>query len=393
MVKPLIVGVDVGLTTGIAIFDLDRNLLFLGNKRFFSVSDVINYIMRFGKPLIIATDKKKIPATINKLAATFNCKVFNPDHDLGVEEKDEIVKIPIKDIHEKDALAAATFAYKAHVVQFTNIDRTLASMNLKEYKDTVKEMIITKEAKNIAEAIEKIKPKKEEIPTKQVLKEIKLDWKEKAKEYEKKLDEQKKRYEILKIYDEKLDEKIKSLERQKQAYLEEEMRKNEETRKKILKEKELKSRDILIKQLQFELAKQKSFSKIYEEEIEREKELKDIENDDLIPVVIVSDFTRESINNANRIFDIRNKFIWFKNVKTSNSALNMLKSLKPKAVIANMDKESKEFLKDSGIVIVSDIEPELKRFYAFISPEEVNNVIKKTEKKDFLNWLEEYRKR
>jgi len=383
MAKPLIVGVDVGLTTGIAIFDLNRNLLFLGSKKFLSVSDVINYIMKFGKPLIIATDKKKVPPTINKLAASFNCKVFSPDHDLGVEEKDEIVKISIKDIHEKDALAAATFAYKAHVVQFTNIDRALASMSMKEYSDTVKEMIINKEAKNIADAIEKIKPKKEETPTKQILKEINLDWKEKAREYERRLNEQKKSYEILKIYTEKLEEKIKSLERQRQTYLEEEMKKNEETRRKILREKEIRSRDILIKQLQFELAKQKSFSKIYEEQFERENELKDIENENLIPVIVVSDFTKEAITNVNKMFDIRNKFVWFKDAKPSKPALKFLASLKPRVIIADMDDESKDILKDNGIIIVSNVKPELRKFFAAISSQEISNTIKKNREKRF----------
>jgi predicted RNase H-like nuclease (RuvC/YqgF family) len=206
MVKPLIVGIDVGTTSGIAVFDLKRNLLYSGSKRGFSTSEIINKILNFGKPLIIATDKKKAPSKINKIAASFNCKVFSPDHDLSVEEKESIVKISIKNSHEKDALAAALFAYRRHGAKFTSIDRTLAIMNLEKFSDRVKEMIINKEAKNISEAIEMIKPKKEE-KVKQVFKEVKLDWKEKAKEYKKKLSEQKRSYEILKLYADRLEEK------------------------------------------------------------------------------------------------------------------------------------------------------------------------------------------
>ena len=187
MVKSIIVGIDIGTTTGIAIYDLNRNLLYTGSKRYLSISSVIKQIIFFGKPLIIATDKEKTPSPISKIAASFNGKVFHPDHDLAVEEKDDIVKISIKDVHEKDALAAATFAYKNYAGQFNNIDMNLDSLGLRQYSDRVKEMIIKKEARNIAEAIEKIKPKKEEekIEPKFVLREVNLDWKERVKEYEK----------------------------------------------------------------------------------------------------------------------------------------------------------------------------------------------------------------
>ena len=37
MSKPLIVGVDIGTTTGLAIYDLDKNLLYTGSRKNFSV--------------------------------------------------------------------------------------------------------------------------------------------------------------------------------------------------------------------------------------------------------------------------------------------------------------------------------------------------------------------
>ena len=122
MSKPLIVGVDIGTTTGLAIFDLDKNLLYTGSKRDFSTSKIIKEIMSFGNPLIVSTDKKKASPKIKKIAASFNCRVFKPDHDLTIEEKNEIVRIPIKDAHEKDALASASFAYRHYETLFNNIN-------------------------------------------------------------------------------------------------------------------------------------------------------------------------------------------------------------------------------------------------------------------------------
>jgi len=392
MAKPLIVGIDVGTTSGIAIFDLNRNLLYSGSKRGLSTSEMINQILKFGKPLMISTDKRKVPSKINKIAASFNCKVFSPDHDLGVEEKESIVKISIKNPHEKDALAAAMFAYRKYGAQFTNIDRTLASRNLQKYSDRIKEMIINKEAKNIAEAIEKIKPKKEE-KVKEIIKEINIDWRIKAKEYKRKLIEQKRSYEILKLYTDKLENRVKNLEKQKQNLLEEEMKKKENVRRKIMREKELRSKDILIKQLQFELAKQKSFSEAYKEQLRREQEFREIREEDLIPVITISNFTKESIANANKEFGIKNKVIWFKEIKSSKPALKFLLSLKPKIVIAEVDDKTRNTLKNSRIMVTDGIKPEVRRYYSVVSADELEDLIKKTEKKSFLNWLEEYKRR
>jgi hypothetical protein len=394
MTKPLIVGVDIGITTGLAIYDLNRNLLHVGSKRNISIDNVIREISFYGKPLIIATDKKRTPQPIRKIAASFNCKVFSPDHDLTIEEKEEIIRIPIKDIHEKDALAAATYAYKHFAPQFNNIDRNLDSLGLSQYRDKVMELIINKEAKNIAEAIEKIKPKEEKVEkAPEVVKEVYLNWREKTKELENKLKEEERRCEILKAYSEKIEDKLKDLERQKQEYLEEEIKKNEEARKKVIKEKEIKSRDILIKQLQFELAKQRNFKNVFEEQLRIQEEIKNIENENLIPVIIIPSFSKENILNVNRRFKIENKIVWIKNFIFSKKASFVLMSLKPKVVIGELDKEINDMLGKAGIITVDTIKPEERKYYAAISSEKIENEIKKIERKNFLNWLEDYRRR
>jgi len=392
MPKPLIVGIDIGTTTGLAIYDLDKNLLYTGSKKYFSISNVIKEIMSFGNPLIIATDRKKVSSKIKKIAASFNCKTFHPDHDLTIQEKENIIRIPIKDAHEKDALASASFAFRGYETMFNNINRALTSLSLEQYRDDVKEMIITREAKNIAEAIEKVRPK-EVVKVKTKIKEIYLNWRDKAKEYKRKSKGNERRYEILKLYSEKLEEKLKALERQKQTYIEEEKNKNEKVRKEILKEKELRKREILIKQLQFELSKQKNLREIYEEKLKKQQELIDIHNEGLIPVIKIPDFKKESIANVNREFDIRNKVVWIENFEPSKMATRALLNSKPKIVISEMEEETKEFLKRYGIIVVNSLKPQIRNYYAAVSPEKIETTIKRTERKDFLNWLEDYRGR
>ncbi len=392
MPKPLIVGLDIGTTTGLSIHDLKKNLLYLRSKKHFSSSHIIKRITVFGRPLIIATDKKKVPHKIKKIASSFNAKIFSPDHDLTIEEKERVVNISMKDTHERDALAASLFAFKLYASQFNTIDRSLDVLGLARHSDKVKEMIVRKQAKNIAEAIDKVRPKKIE-EKKPVFKRVKIDWEERVKELEKKLKEERSRYDILKAYTEKLETRIRNLEVQKQEYLEEQMKKNEDARKKVLREKEIKSRDILIKQLKFELAKGKSIKKAYEEKLEREQELRDIKNENLLPVIMIPEFTKEEMVNANRDFDINNKVVWIQNFRPSKIAAKVLASIKPKVVIGETDKEIKEVLRKARIIVVDTIEPEIRDFYAAVSPKELENEMRKIEKRTFLKWLDDYRRR
>jgi len=309
---------------------------------------------------------------------------------LTIEEKENIVNISMRDDHERDALAASLFAFRTYSPQFYNVDNSLDVLGLKKYSDRVKEMIIRKEAKNIAEAIEKVRPR-EEIEETVFKEEPKLDVKEINEELNKKLREEKNRYEILKAYTEKLENRIRNLEIQKQEYLEEQLKKTEEARKQILKDKEIKAREILVNQLKFELNKEKKLKEAYEEKQKIDDEIKNIEKDKMIPVIIIENFTKEDIVNINRDLSINNKIIWIKNFKFSKVAAKVLTSIKPKVVIGEVDKEIKEMLTDSKIIVVDTIKPEVRNFYAAISPQEIENEIKKIEKKNFLKWLEEYR--
>jgi predicted RNase H-like nuclease (RuvC/YqgF family) len=394
MTKPIIVGVDIGTTTGLAVYDLNRNLIYTGSKRNVSIDSLIREIGFLGKPIIIATDKKKVPQPVAKIAASFNCRVFSPDHDLTVEEKDEIVRIPIKDVHEKDALSAATSAFKSFAAQFNNIDRNLESMGLSQLKDRVKEMIVSRDAKNISEAVERLKPKEENaVETQNVGKEVFLNWREKAKELESELKEERRRNDILKNYSEKLSDKVNELERQKQLYIEEEMKKNDDARKCVLKDREIKKRDILIKQMQFELSKQKNLKNAFEENLKVQEEAKDIINKGLIPVVVLPEFTKESISQSHRRFDLRGKVVWIKSFKPSKPSAVFMASLGPKVVIGELDDESKEILGKNNVIVIESAKLQQRKYFAAISPQSVESDVKRTERKNFTDWLADYRKR
>jgi uncharacterized protein len=393
MPKPVVVGLDIGTTSAISIHDLKKNLLYLKSRRHLSTSNIIRQITIYGTPLIVATDKKEVPQKIRKIAAAFNAKIFSPDHDLTIEEKECAVNISMKDSHERDALASSLFAFKSYFAQFTTIDLALQSVGLQSQSDAVKEMIIRKEAKNIAEAIDMITPKKAEVKELPQAPDTKIDYEERTKYLERKIKDDKESYLILKEYTEKLEGRFRNLQIQKQEYVEEQMRKNEETRKQLMKDKEIRNRDIIIRQMKFQMQKERCLNQAYEEKSDIDNELREIKYGKMIPVVTVSNFSKEDILEAHRKFNLSDKAVWVQKFNFSKVAAKVLSSVKPKIVFGETNKETRAMLNDSGIIVVDTIVPQMRKHYAAVSPEKVEGEIRKIEKRSFVKWLDDYKQR
>lgn len=144
------------MTTAVAVVDLNGRVIAVKSKKEFKKQEILEFISQYGKPLIVATDKKKPPKFVEKIASTCGCILFSPRNDMQVEEKNVITKEFGLSVHEKDAVASAKYAYKNYILQFSKIDTSLSSLGLGKYGDKVKEMILLRKAKNIAEAIERV---------------------------------------------------------------------------------------------------------------------------------------------------------------------------------------------------------------------------------------------
>jgi len=152
--NPIIVGFDPGLTVGLAILDLDGNLLFLDSFKEISKSEIIRKIMELGRAILIATDVENPPKAVKKLVSSLNAKMFSPKSDISVSYKNEIVNDFLKnktdfstdsnsnankyvndnnhnlnfnyrsvDAHERDSLAAGIIAYNNYKNKLTQLER------------------------------------------------------------------------------------------------------------------------------------------------------------------------------------------------------------------------------------------------------------------------------
>lgn len=130
--RPMICGVDPGTTVGLAFLSINGRVLDVSSGRHLSINDVIFEIEQHGDLVILACDRSPIPKTIQKIGASFKCRIFCPER-LSVAEKKLLVKgYKTKNNHEKDALAAALKAYRTYSPKLKNLK--------KRYKNFEKEI-------------------------------------------------------------------------------------------------------------------------------------------------------------------------------------------------------------------------------------------------------------
>lgn len=109
----LIVGLDPGTTTAWAALLLDGQVAGIGSSRQSSMSETIETLMQLGKPLVIASDVREMPFSVEKIRRAFQAVGFTPRQDRSVEEKQELTAgYTYRNVHERDALAAALDAYR-----------------------------------------------------------------------------------------------------------------------------------------------------------------------------------------------------------------------------------------------------------------------------------------
>ena len=159
--KALIVGVDPGITSGIAVLGLKGNLLGIASKKYAKKGFLVKYATKFGTPVIVATDVNPPPRTVKKLAGTLGCRLFYPEISLSNVEKNKIVKeYETKGYHQKDALAASIKAFKSYHELFSKIQDAISKSDLEDTFDEIVLKLIKEKADNIADAIEKIRRKR-----------------------------------------------------------------------------------------------------------------------------------------------------------------------------------------------------------------------------------------
>ncbi len=120
----VIVGMDPGTTTAVAVVSLDGEVHDVLSTRTADTAAVIEWIIERGRPVVVAADVEPMPETVEKVRRSFDAAPWIPHSDLPVDEKQHRTRETGYDNdHERDALAAALFAFDDHEDQFARIAR------------------------------------------------------------------------------------------------------------------------------------------------------------------------------------------------------------------------------------------------------------------------------
>ncbi len=258
----IIVGVDPGIVTGVAVLDLNGRVLALHSGRNLSRRKVLDIVYRYGTPIIIATDVSKVPDYVKKLSSMTSSVLYYPDRDLSVTEKSEIVsricqdqKIQVKDPHQRDALAAAYKAYLAYRNKLEKAQEEVRKLNAPIPLEEVKVLVIR--GLSIKQAIDTVlrKMKKSGEYKVIVVKEQDMTAVQKAEELER-------RVKLLESEIERLEEEKRELEERlneaiSRAYV--------EARRDIM----VRSLQIRVTQLESEIEKMRQRATYLEKELEK----------------------------------------------------------------------------------------------------------------------------
>lgn len=157
----LIVGVDPGISTGLAAIDINGNFVSALSRRGIDRGDVISWIQEHGTPVLVATDVRPAPDFVKKLAASLGVPLYEPPSTMSVEEKRELVDSYVKryprlaqivDSHIRDALAAALRAFNSYKSKLLQVESYASRIGIEIDVDHVKAEVL--KGVTIAEAIE-----------------------------------------------------------------------------------------------------------------------------------------------------------------------------------------------------------------------------------------------
>ena len=406
--KSVIVGLDPGITVGIAALDLNGQVLTTYSERNMAISDVIKFISEIGHPIIISTDVNPAPGLVEKIARSFKALLFVPRESLKVEEKNELLRnlgVTVEDDHQRDALTAAYKAYLRLKPKLDHIDAKLKELEIGGKGEEIKALVV--QGYNLGEAILKVKEKekpKEEIRAAEE-KEASLDlgpYLEKIKELEKTIGFLEKENQELRAMIEEQRKIIENLETKIATY-------DEKIREKILRTKEIEAKEKRIVYLEKELREAKSIIEKLSKDLVLTKRMHLLElKGSAVPIKVIENLTWKELEELERSTSIkRDDVLYILNPAGAGRSIGEhISEKRVKAIISAkpLPNVIYEVLKENKIPVLYEGEIEVKRVdeFAIVDRKELEKAIeeklnqwkeeeKQKEVQEFLRLVEEYR--
>ena len=167
--KKLIVGLDPGITCGLAVLSLKGDVLHLRSQKGLTRGDLTRIVAGLGVPIIVAADVRPEPEFVKKFASSLDAFLFIPEYSLQVLEKQELAqefsaksRVDVKNAHERDALAAAAKAFRHYKNKFEQIEAYASDNHLSLPLDEVKALVVR--GRPLTDAFEAVSKRIQDIP-------------------------------------------------------------------------------------------------------------------------------------------------------------------------------------------------------------------------------------
>jgi len=332
----VVVGIDPGTTTAVAIVSLEGDVLDVWSSRTNTTADVIEWIVERGRPVVIAADVTPMPETVEKIRRSFDAARWTPERDIPIDEKQHRTREhPYDDDHQRDALAAALYAVDDHADQFERIasklppgvDRGEVIARVVAGGETVETVLADLEGDDDGEAEESTHEPRELTQEERRIKDL-----------ERQVERLEEHVETLEGRIEERDETIEDLE----AELAVEKRGE---RRQIRKEREVKRLERKADRLEDERDEARDTVADLERKVERMKALWKLDHSNfadvsekqagLVPVKVVEKFTKGAIRAANEDYGIaEGDVVWVKDASgAGRSTAKLLADFEPRVIL------------------------------------------------------------
>ncbi len=295
----IIVGIDPGTTTAVAVLTLFGELRKLHSSRTISIPEVIEMIAEEGRPLIIASDVFPTPNAVEKIRRAFNAVLGTPLDMIATEDKIEFAKnYEYSNAHERDAIAAAVSVYRRNRNKFEQIKRKIPPGV--DADEAIAQVV---RGRSVDSVISSLTSKEEKEPVSDAAKErtgeVTLHQRESLHRYEESIRGMKEYQEELKKELEFKNNRIKELEKTIS-------RQRDRVYRELKREKEFRIRDKEIASLRNRFSESGKRIASLNERIHNLKNVRRLEmSGRLLPVKIIQAFTKDSIQKTREQFGIK----------------------------------------------------------------------------------------
>jgi hypothetical protein len=159
MISPLlVVGIDPGTTVGYSVLDIQGNALLTGSTKHLGLASLIGLIIRYGTPVLVATDKASPPGFVSSFATKVGARLVHPEADLQVDEKRDLARsYPTRNDHERDALSSALFSLSRFRPLIVKVADFASERHLEDYHDRILYNVLKHERMSVHHAYELVR--------------------------------------------------------------------------------------------------------------------------------------------------------------------------------------------------------------------------------------------